>query len=234
MVDIERVFHVKLRNYTEDPERTCAVAAMFSVNEKVDDETFTNVDYEKAMRILRNVVARGHHSVLEHASFTFNISGVSRALTHQLVRHRIASYTQQSQRYVKLKEIEFIKPDTIASNEEFNKRYDSMLEKISELYIEMVNAGIPKEDARYILPNATPTSIIVTMNARELLHFFSLRTCYRAQWEIRRMAEEMLRECKKVAPVIFEKAGPPCIRGPCPEGKYTCGKPRNNEPLFMS
>ncbi len=228
----KNAMHVKLVKYTEDPERTCAVAAMYSVREKIPDELFTSVDYDKAMRVLRHVVASGHHSVLEHASFTFNVSGVSRALTHQLVRHRIASYTQQSQRYVKLKEKGYVTPKTI-SNSEFAEEYHSMMEKISSFYQHMLDSGIPAEDARYILPNATETSIVITMNARELLHFFTLRSCNRAQWEIRQLSDEMLRQCKEVAPVIFEKAGPGCIRGPCPEGKFYCGHPRTDEKLFQ-
>ena len=224
--------HVKLVKFTDDPERTCAVAAMYSVKEKVPDGLFTDVDYEKAMRVLRHVVASGHHSVLEHASFTFNVSGVSRALTHQLVRHRIASFTQQSQRYVKLKEKGYVTPVTI-SNSDFAEEYHSMIEKISSFYQRMLDAGIPAEDARYILPNAAETSIVITMNARELLHFFTLRSCNRAQWEIRALSDEMLRQCKEVAPTIFEKAGPGCIRGPCPEGKFYCGHPRTDEPLFQ-
>jgi len=223
--------HVKLVKFTADPERTCAVAAMYSVKEKVPDELFTEVDYEKAMRVLRHVVASGHHSVLEHASFTFNVSGVSRALTHQLVRHRLASFTQQSQRYVKLKDKGYVTPDTI-ENSSFAEEYHSMIKKISEFYQRMMDNKIPPEDARYILPNAAETSIVITMNARELLHFFTLRSCNRAQWEIRALSDEMLKQCKAVAPTIFEKAGPGCIRGPCPEGKFTCGHPRTDEPLF--
>jgi len=224
--------HVKLVKFTADPERTCAVAAMYSVKEKIPDELFTDVDYEKAMKVLRHVIASGHHSVLEHASFTFNVSGVSRALTHQLVRHRLASFTQQSQRYVKLKEKGYITPNTIEISS-FAEEYHTMVAKISELYQKMMDNGIPPEDARYILPNAAETSIVITMNARELLHFFTLRSCNRAQWEIRALSDEMLRQCKGVAPTIFEKAGPGCIRGPCPEGKFTCGHPRTDESLFQ-
>ena len=223
--------HVKLVKYTPGPEKTCAVAAMYSVKEKVDDEMFAEADHEKAMRVLKRVTASGHHSVLEHASFTFNVSGVSRALTHQLVRHRIASYTQQSQRYVKLKEKGYVTPEKISSSG-FSEKYGSMMEKINEFYQEMLDAKIPAEDARYILPNAAHTSIVITMNARELLHFFALRSCNRAQWEIRELSDSMLKQCKEVAPTIFAKAGPGCIRGPCPEGEWSCGRPRNNEPLF--
>ena len=224
--------HVKLVKYTQDPEKTCAVAAMYSVKEKIEDEMFTDTDHDKAMNVLKRVTASGHHSVLEHASFTFNVSGVSRALTHQLVRHRIASYTQQSQRYVKLKAKGYVTPSTITDSG-FAEKYDSMIETINNFYQEMMDNKIPAEDARYILPNAANTSIVITMNARELLHFFALRSCNRAQWEIREMSDEMLRQCKEVAPTIFAKAGPGCIRGPCPEGEWTCGKPRGGEELFQ-
>lgn len=223
--------HAKLVKWTQDPERTCAVAAMYSVKESVPDSLFTDADYAKAMSVLKRVVASGHHSVLEHASFTFNVSGVSRALTHQLVRHRIASYTQQSQRYVKLKDRGYVTPPTIESSG-FASEYHTMVEKISALYQRMLDGKIPAEDARYILPNAANTSIVITMNARELLHFFALRSCNRAQWEIRALSDEMLRQCKEAAPALFANAGPGCIRGPCPEGEWSCGKPRNNEPLF--
>ena len=223
--------HVKLVKYTKDPEVTCAVAAMYSVREKVDDSLFTGVDHAKAMKVLRRVTASGHHSVLEHASFTFNVSGVSRVLTHQLVRHRIASFTQQSQRYVKLRLGEYTTPTTI-EDAGLDNEYHSTIKKINEFYNEMLEKGIPAQDARYILPNAMHSSIVITMNARELLHFFSLRSCNRAQWEILELSDEMLRQCKEVAPTIFAKAGPGCIRGPCPEGEWTCGKPRVGEELF--
>jgi len=223
--------HVSLVKYTQDPEKTCAVAAMYSVKEKIDDAMFTGVDYDKAMSVLRRTVASGHHSVLEHASFTFNVSEVSRALTHQLVRHRIASYTQQSQRYVKLKGKGYVTPEKIEKSE-FAKEYHATIDKINDFYTRMLDAKIPAEDARYILPNAAHTSIVITMNARELLHFFSLRSCNRAQWEIRALSDEMLKQVKAVAPAIFSKAGPSCIRGACSEGEWTCGKPRTSEPLF--
>ncbi|MCD6414928.1 MAG: FAD-dependent thymidylate synthase [Candidatus Diapherotrites archaeon] len=226
--------HVELINYTPDPERTCAVAAYASTHEKLDDEMFKNLDRKRVERVLRNIISRGHLSVIEHASFTFNISGVSRVVTHELVRHRLASYTQQSQRYVKLGEGNYTIPDTIKENPELLKAYKETIDNSFESYKNLLEQGIPAEDARYVLPNATHTSIVVTMNARSLLHFFTLRCCYRAQWEIRQLADAMLAEVKKVAPVIFEKAGPPCIRGPCPEGKFTCGTPRNDEPLFAS
>jgi len=146
---------------------------------------------------------------------------VSRAMTHQLVRHRIASYTQQSQRYVTYNTLEkYVTPASIADKAEAKELFEETLERISKTYNNLLKLGIPKEDARFILPNACKTNIIVTMNARELRHFFNLRCCVRAQWEIREAATEMLRQVKKVAPVLFENAGPSCIElGYCPEGK---------------
>ena len=168
----------------------------------------------------------GHHSVLEHAVFTFSVEGVSRALTHQLVRHRVASYSQQSQRYVSMREPTFVTPHTVEGNEEASKVFEETMAAIWEAYGKLESMGIPAEDARYLLPNGCTTNITITMNARELLHFFSLRCCNRAQWEIREMADRMLELCMEVSPVIFREAGPPCMRGPCPEGKLTCGHPR--------
>jgi len=159
--------------------------------------------------------------VIEHAYFTFSIEGASRAMTHQLVRHRIASYTQQSQRYVAYDTLEnYVTPSSIANNKEAKKTYDSTLEKISETYQNLLKMEIPKEDARFILPNAAKTNIMVTMNARELRHFFNVRCCARAQWEMREIAAEMLKQAKKATPALFENAGPNCVElGYCPEGK---------------
>ena len=179
------------------------------------------MDEETAKRIIRRVTGYGHVSVIEHASFTFSIEGVSRAMTHQLVRHRIASYTQQSQRYVTYDTLEkYVTPPSIANKAEAKKIFDETLERISEAYKKLLALEIPKEDARFILPNAAKTNIIVTMNARELRHFFNLRCCMRSQWEIREVAIEMLKQVKKAAPMLFENAGPSCVElGYCPEGK---------------
>jgi thymidylate synthase (FAD) len=142
-------------------------------------------------------------------------------MTHQLVRHRIASYTQQSQRYVAYDTLDnYITPPSIANNAEARKIFDGALKSVSEAYEKLLKMQIPKEDARFILPNAAKTNVIVTMNARELRHFFNLRCCARAQWEIREVATEMLRQAKKVAPVLFENTGPSCVElGYCLEGK---------------
>ena len=212
---------VKLLRYTADAELLCGTAALTSTKSGSPSEVFEKMNLEKSKRIIKRVTGYGHVSVIEHASFTFSIEGVSRAMTHQLVRHRIASYTQQSQRYVAYDTLEkYVTPPSIADNTEAKKTFDETLAKISETYQKLLNLGIPKEDARFILPNAAKTNIIVTMNARELRHFFNLRCCARAQWEIRQVATEMLRQVKKVAPILFENAGPSCVKlGFCPEGK---------------
>ena len=165
----------------------------------------------------------GHTSVIEHASFTFAISDVSRSLTHQLVRHRIASYSQQSQRYVNLNEPTYVIPPLIAKNKKTKEAYEQTMQAIWEHYNKLLKLHIPAEDARYVLPNATCTNIMVTMNARSLLNFFELRCCLHAQWEIRMLANKMLREVKVVAPRIFKNSGPACkTKGICPEKKKNC------------
>jgi thymidylate synthase (FAD) len=216
---------VTLMSYTPDPERVAAAAARqcyskFSATKAFDE--FTKEDIKKQLGI---ILENGHFSVLEHSSFTFAIEGISRACSHQLVRHRIASYSQQSQRFVKLKEIEFIVPEKIAADENASKMFREALERCRDVYNDLVSMGVPAEDARYILPNASPTKIVVTMNARSLINFFELRCCLSAQWEIRQLADEMLRLVKGVAPTIFERAGPFCVsKKICPEKKYDCPK----------
>jgi len=212
---------VKLLRYTADAERLCGAAALTSTKSGSPSEMFQSMDAETAKRRIKRVTDYGHCSVIEHASFTFSIEGASRAMTHQLVRHRIASYTQQSQRYVAYDTSEnYVTPSSIANNKEAEKIYDSTLEKISKTYQNLLRMEIPKEDARFILPNAAKTNIMVTMNARELRHFFNVRCCARAQWEMREVAVEMLKQAKKATPALFENAGPNCVElGYCPEGK---------------
>ena len=173
---------------------------------------------------LRHAVASGHTSVLEHAVFTFRVEGLSRAALAQLTRHRLASFDVQSQRYVRLDNWKAVIPDSVAGSA-FADEADRMVRESMALYQRMVDAGIPAEDARYVTPQAITTELVMTMNARELLHFFSLRTCNRAQWEIRRLADEMLTTCKQTTPEIFDNAGPGCVTGICPE-KKPCGTPR--------
>lgn len=215
---------VKLLAFTQNADAICAAAGNSCYSERASHEIVEDIDSEK---ILTRIVGMGHHSVLEHAVFTFSVEGVSRALTHQLVRHRVASYSQQSQRYVSMREPTFVTPHTVEGNGEAAKVFEETMAAIWEAYGKLESMGIPAEDARYLLPNGCTTNITITMNARELLHFFSLRCCNRAQWEIREMADRMLELCMEVSPVIFRDAGPPCMRGPCPEGKLTCGHPRS-------
>jgi len=177
---------IKLLRYTADAELLCGAAASTSTKSGSPSEIMKKMDPETAKRLIKRVTGYGHASVIEHASFTFSIEDVSRAMTHQLVRHRIASYTQQSQRYVTYDTLEkYVTPESISSNADARKVFDETLEKISGTYQKLLKLKIPKEDARFILPNAAKTNIIVTMNARELRHFFNLRCCARAQWEIR-------------------------------------------------
>jgi len=224
---------VKLLTYTPNPDRTCAAAAFTSWKKLTPKEVFDSLTDEEAFKFLRKVISYGHLSVTEHANFTFSIGEISRACSHELVRHRLASYTQQSQRYVKftMEELKYVTPKTVEESG-FKKEYDQLMLKIAELYQKLLSK-IPAEDARYILPNAACTNIIVTMNARELNHFFNLRLCNRAQWEIRELAGKMLEEVKKVAPILFEKAGPNCdLLGYCPEGDLSCGRrPVKNKAL---
>ena len=213
---------VKLLGVTPDPERVPALAAKLTHSNSGVDELEKSNDKELSA-ILKHVMNLGHTSVIEHTSFTFGISNVSRSLTHQLVRHRIASYAQQSQRYVNLIEPVFVTPPTIKKNPEMKKAYEETMERIWAQYNKLLELGIPAEDARYVLPNAACTNIIVTMNARSLLNFFELRCCLHAQWEIRTLANKMLAIVKKEAPTIFSNAGPPCkTKGFCPENRPDC------------
>lgn len=212
---------VRLLRYTADAELLCGAAALTTTKSGAPSQIFDGMDVEAARRIIRRVTGYGHVSVIEHAYFTFSVEGVSRAMTHQLVRHRVASYTQQSQRYVSYDTLEeYVTPRKIAEDVEAKKVYDEVLKRVSDAYRKLLEKGISKEDARFILPNAAKTNIMVTMNARELRHFFNLRCCSRAQWEIREVATEMLKQARKAAPALFDNSGPTCVEfGYCPEGK---------------
>ena len=217
--------NVTLIEHTPNPELTVALAARLCYSPSAISELRHKLEATDIEKFLNKIMALGHYSVLEHISFTFGMEGISRVTTHQLVRHRIASFSQQSQRYVSHKdEFTSIMPDSIAENADARQIFAFMSETVHKAYAQLVDMGIPPEDARYILPNATETKIIMTMNARELLHFFALRCCQRAQWEIREMSIEMLRLVKKVAPIVFREAGPGCVGGPCPEGQFCCGQ----------
>ncbi|MBI5233905.1 MAG: FAD-dependent thymidylate synthase [Deltaproteobacteria bacterium] len=226
---------VLLLNYTPEPEKTVALAAKLCYSDSRIAELEDKVRGVPHERFLSNIIKMGHLSVLEHASFTFGIEGISRATSHQLVRHRLASYSQQSQRYVRFGEdAEFVIPASIGKNPKSRKKFIDTVSKLYKVYSWLMAAGAPAEDARYVLPNAACTRIIVTMNARELLHFFRLRCCERAQWEIRNMATEMLRLSKEKAPVIFKSAGPSCVKGACAEGEMTCGRPKDIREKFKN
>lgn len=239
---------VKLLRYTEEGEKLIASAAKLCYSRSGVDDIEESLDDDKIGSFLSHLVDLNHESPIEHVNFTFGVEGVSRTLTHQLVRHRIASYSQQSQRYVKLDQFEYIVPPAVAKNrkakelflkamEEDQKYYNEIVSILqSEYFNELIGEGISEkqaisksekqaiEDARYIFPNACETKIVFTMNARTLMNFFRLRTCNRAQWEIRDMSTVMLKKIKEVYPTLFKGAGPGCLNGPCPEGKMTCGK----------
>ena len=231
---------VKLIEHTPNAEKIVASAAKLCYSSIGVDDILENLDDENTERFLNMLMSYGHESPIEHISFTFAVEGVSRSLTHQLVRHRIASYSQQSQRYVKLDQFEYVIPPEIEKDEkarqifigameDSQKSYNELIHILKEKYISKgmnaVNAEKKSiEDARYVFPNACETKIMLTMNARSLINFFHHRCCNRAQWEIRAMANEMLRQVKEVAPILFKKSGPGCVKGSCPEGRMTCGK----------
>lgn len=228
---------VELIAYTPYPDGVANLGAGVCVSDHIPGlETSAN-----GKRALKHALDSGHESVAEHAVFTFMVSGVSRALTHQLVRHRVASYSQQSQRYVKMDGFGYITPKSILESDATLKsldpitiqpvtytlkdEYDAIIKNAFNAYKRLIEKyGIPAEDARYVLPNACTTNIMVTMNARELRHFFAVRCCRRAQWEIRELADRMLELVQNVAPVLFEDAGAQCVQlGYCPESKG-CGR----------
>ena len=268
---------VKIIAHTPNPEAVIAQAAKLCYSPVGVDEIMEKLSEEKIIEFVTRLEKIGHESPFEHVSFTFAIEGVSRALSHQLVRHRVASYSQQSQRYVKLEQFEYIVPPAIGQNEmakdifiETMKRdqeaYDQLVmllivDKIDEKhpgwsrsreYLEEYDerfgtndtvslVGIfkekhPKEynalekeaieDARYVFPNACETKLVFTMNVRSLYNFFSHRCCNRAQWEIRELADEILKQVQEIAPTLFKNAGAPCVKGKCPEGYMSCGSPR--------
>jgi thymidylate synthase (FAD) len=216
---------IKLLKFTNDAERICAIAAKLCRSPEDINEISGNFTKKKIKELLDRIISSGHHSVLEHSSFTFGVEGVSRVLLAQLTRHRIASFSVQSQRSVRFENgVEYVVPVTIRKNKALLKKYDSFLKNTEALYGEFLDAGIPAEDARYILPNASATKMVITMNARELRHFFSLRCCNRSQWEIRDMACLMLSLVRKETVLLFSDAGPDCVRKGCNE-VFPCGKP---------
>ena len=217
---------VTLITHTPEPEKVIASAAKLCYSSSDIESLMNGLTTEKVEAFIKKLTDLGHQSPLEHCTFTFGIEGVSRALSHQLVRHRIASYSQKSQRYVKEGQFEYITPPKIIENKADKNVYENFMKYAQETYDYFIRNGIPAEDARFVLPNACETKIIVTMNIRSLLHFFEERCCSRAQWEIRHMAYAMLRICKEIAPNLFVKAGASCVRGKCKEGEMSCGNPK--------
>ena len=239
---------VELLTYTPEPEKYIAAAAKLCYASADVDTLLEGLDEEKTVAFLDMLTSIGHESPVEHVSFTFAIEGISRACSHQLVRHRIASYSQQSQRYVGMEGFSYVTPPEIADLPEARELFEEEMKRDAEVYGRLADMLTEKhfktflaegldektarqrarkkanEDARFVLPNACETKIVVTMNARTLMHFFRLRCCSRAQWEIRAVAEEMLRLAAAAAPTLFKNAGPACVKGACPEGKMSCGK----------
>jgi thymidylate synthase (FAD) len=250
---------VELIAHTPEPEKVIATAAKLCYSASSVKDLQESLTDEKIKSFLEMLMELGHESPVEHVSFTFAIEGISRSCSHQLVRHRIASYSQQSQRYVNMTQFDYIIPPEIHRDQELKDEYDAFMSNIQKEYDKLVNAltmkhydyyinkytcdpnGEPviseerkkelrnkakkraNEDARYVLPNACETKIMVTMNIRSLYNFFNKRMCERAQWEIRKLAHMMWNECMKVSPTLFKYAGPSCINGKCPEGKMSCG-----------
>ncbi len=240
--------HVTLIAHTPFPEHTVASAARLCYSPSTIDGIREGLTEEKTAAFVDMLAEIGHESPIEHASFTFGIEGVSRSLLAQITRHRIASYSVQSQRYVAEKQFEYVLPPEIASIPEAEAVYRQAMDEDQRHYEKLtallkakhlqanLDAGMEQkaaeraaekkaiEDARFVLPNACTTKMIVTMNARSLINFFHHRCCNRAQWEIRELADRMLALCLEAAPHLFKKAGPPCVSGACPEGKMSCGK----------
>lgn len=237
--------NVKLISYTLNPEKIVAIAAKLCYSTCNIDDLEKNISKEEIDKFINMLVDIGHESPLEHVNFTFAIEGVSRALLAQHSRHRLQSMSVQSQRYCNLDNtFKYIVPKSILEDnylynffeEEMKRQYNSYIEITKKLKNKYIENGInPKkaekkaiEDARYVLPNACETKMIITMNARELLHYFKLRCCSRSQLEIRELAKKMMELCKEVAPNLFKNAGPSCVLGKCTEGKMSCGNPWHN------
>ncbi len=236
---------VKLLRYTPEPEKVIAMAAKLCYSAADIDELAQGIEQKDQANFLQRLMDMGHLSPVEHVSFTFGVEGVSRSLLTQITRHRIASFSVKSQRYVSQQShgtetFNYIVPPRIKElGDEYVDKFQKQMRQIQVWYDEWIEAlgnqgEKSNEDARFVLPNAAETKFVVTMNARELLHFFSLRCCNRAQWEIRNLAIEMLRQVKEIAPNLFKNAGPGCVRGKCPEGKMTCGKAKEVREKFLT
>lgn len=239
---------VTLLAHTPNPEATVAAAAKLCYSPSTIETIQEGLTPEKTAAFVEMLAEIGHESPIEHVSFTFGVEGISRACSHQLVRHRIASYSQKSQRYVSEDSFEYIIPPEVEAIPEAKAEFIRQMEAIDAGYKNLADlltkkhtesflaAGLDEkeavkkakkkafEDARFLLPNACETKIVVTMNARSLMNFFRHRCCNRAQWEIKDVADKMLALVLEVAPNLFKNAGPSCVSGGCPEGNMTCGR----------
>ncbi len=239
---------VRLLAHTPHPEKVVAAAAKLCYSSSDIDALMDGLTDKESARFVEMLTTMGHESPTEHASFTFAVEGVSRALLAQLTRHRMASFSVQSQRYVRMDAADMVVPPAVQTAPEAAQLYEASIAAQQQAYNDMVQllqakhekelleqgeteksaadkaAKLANEDARFLLPSASATKLIMTMNARSLNHFFRLRCCNRAQWEIQQLADDMLRLVYGVAPSLFAKAGPGCVSGACPEGKMTCGK----------
>lgn len=221
---------VILIRHTLSPEETVALGAKLCYSKSTVEQLKDRISQKDQSAFIDKLMGMGHESVLEHASFTFGIEGVSRALLAQITRHRLASFSVQSQRYVGYEQgFGYIIPPRIQelgedAVQEFARQMNTIEEWYRDWQARLGNGEKSNEDARFVLPNACETRMILTMNVRELRHFFALRMCERAQWEIRALATEMHRQCLEAAPALFKDAGPGCLRGKCPEGEKSCGR----------
>lgn len=226
---------VKLINHTPDPLKTVYTAARTCYSPETPSEIFAaDTPLEKMTSLLDRVIDAGHHSVLEHIAFTFAIEGISRTCSHQLVRHRIASFSQQSQRYVKAGPAGTVEPETIALNEDAHRNFEEFIEQSRDIYGELIDMDIPAEDSRFVLPNASTTNIVMTMNFRELMTTCGIRLCTRAQWEIRQLFHIIVVKVKKVDRMggLAKYLVPKCdILGYCPE-MQSCGRRPTKSEIF--
>ena len=221
--------NVILIAHTPEAEKVVAMAAKICYAKNVSIKKLQKkINDNDVSAFITKLLESGHESPFEHISFTFGIEGISRACSHQLVRHRMASFSQRSQRYCFEDGFNYIEPEDINENENEDKFFRDFMRHSKEVYSKLIDKGVKPEDARMVLPNACETKIIVTMNARELLHFFKLRCCKRAQKEIREVAFMMKNICRKVAPNVFQYAGPNCLKGYCTEGEKSCMKDNDN------
>ena len=221
---------VALIRHTLSPEETVALGARLCYSRAGVDDLLERISAKDQSAFVERLLSMGHESVFEHTSFTFGIEGVSRVFLAQVTRHRLASFSVQSQRYVSYADgFNYVVPPTIrALGEEAVAEYEAQMAQMHAWYTgwqeKLGDGEASNQDARFVLPGACETRMILTMNARELRHFFALRMCSRAQWEIRSVASQMHRLCLEVAPALFADAGPGCLRGACPEGAKSCGR----------